>query len=177
MQLGVRHIVLGAHVDETPQVGEAPHDYVQRIARAKILEIWKQDRSLPVLGADTAVVLDAVTYGKPRDRAHALEMLAHLSGRTHEVLTAVGLASRDGLAVRMSVSSVRFRALTAEECAAYWDTGEPWDKAGAYAIQGRAAAFIESLTGSYSGVMGLPLFETAELLRAAGLACWGTMQA
>jgi septum formation protein len=104
-------------------------------------------------------------------------MLATLSGRTHQVLTAVALASPKGTALRVSVSDVRFRTLRPEECAAYWDTGEPRDKAGAYAIQGRAAVFIQSLAGSYSGVMGLPLFETAELLSAANVPSWCTMQA
>ncbi len=176
-QIGVQHTVVGAHVDEVPLADEGSRDYVQRIARAKALTVWAQDQSLPVLAADTTVVLDGVVYGKPRDRAHALDMLARLSGRTHEVFTAVALANQDGHTLRMSVSSVRFRALSRPECAAYWDTGEPQDKAGAYAIQGRAAVFVESLAGSYSGVMGLPLFETAELLRAAGISCWGTMGA
>jgi septum formation protein len=124
------------------------------------------------LAADTTVVLDDVIYGKPRDRADGVAMLARLSGRTHEVLTAVALADAHGVALRLSASAVRFRELTLEECAAYWETGEPCDKAGGYAVQGVAAVFIESLSGSYSGVMGLPLFETAELLRAAGIAYW-----
>jgi septum formation protein len=121
------------------------------------------------------VVCEGQVLGKPADRADAQRMLGLLSGRTHEVLTAVALASQEGLALRMSVSAVRFRALAAEEIAAYWETGEPHDKAGAYAIQGFAAVFIESLTGSFSGVMGLPLFETSELLREAGVPCWRTM--
>jgi septum formation protein len=125
-----------------------------------------------VLAADTTVVLDEVIYGKPRDRADGIRMLARLSGRAHEVLTAVALADTQAVALRLSVSSVRFRTLTLEECAAYWETGEPQDKAGGYAVQGAAAIFIESLSGSYSGVMGLPLFETAELLRAAGIVYW-----
>jgi septum formation protein len=104
-------------------------------------------------------------------------MLSALSGRTHQVLTAVALAGAAGVTLRLSVSDVRFRTLTADECADYWHTGEPRDKAGAYAIQGKAAVFIESLSGSYSGVMGLPLFETAELLRAAGIPSWCTMEA
>ena len=166
-QIGVPHVVTGAHIDETEHPGEPPRDYVQRMARTKALAIWSQDSSLPVLAADTTVVLDGVIFGKPRDRDDALRMLAALSGRTHEVLTAVALATRDGIAMRLNESRVTFRALTSAECAAYWDTGEPQDKAGAYAVQGRAAVFIERLAGSYSGVMGLPLFETAELLRAA----------
>jgi septum formation protein len=125
-----------------------------------------------VLAADTTVVLDGVIYGKPRDRDDGLSMLGRLSGRTHEVLTAVALADARGVELRLSVSLVRFRCLTSEECSGYWETGEPRDKAGGYAVQGAAAVFIESLTGSYSGVMGLPLFETAQLLRAAGVTYW-----
>jgi septum formation protein len=176
-QIGVPHVVTGAHIDESVHAGERAHDYVQRMARTKALAVWEQDRSLPVLAADTTVVLDGVVFGKPQDRADALRMLGLLSGRTHEVHTAVALASEAGLAMRMSVSSVRFRVLTAEEIAAYWETGEPKDKAGAYAVQGLAAVFIESLSGSYSGVMGLPLFETSALLRAAGVPSWCTMGA
>jgi septum formation protein len=176
-QIGVPHVFVGAHIDESVLRTESPPEYVRRMARTKALAIWNQDPSLPVLAADTAVVLDGVTLGKPRDRLDALHMLARLSGRTHEVLTAVALATRDGLTLRLSTSSVRFRTMTPEECAAYWETGEPHDKAGAYAIQGRATVFIESLSGSYSGVMGLPLFETAELLRAAAVPYWCTMNA
>jgi septum formation protein len=174
-QIGVPHVVTGAHIDESVHAGERPHDYVQRMARTKAQAVWDQDRSRPVLAADTTVVLDGLVFGKPLDRADALRMLSLLSGRTHDVLTAVSLASEAGLAMRMSVSSVRFRPLREDEIAAYWETGEPKDKAGAYAVQGLAAVFIESLSGSYSGVMGLPLFETSELLRAAGVASWCTM--
>jgi len=176
-QIGVPHVVTGAHIDESAQAGESPRDYVERMARTKALTVWQQDSSLPVLAADTTVVLDGVIFGKPSDRADCLRMLATFSGRTHQVLTAVAVASTGGIALRISVSDVRFRTLSPEECAAYWDTGEPRDKAGAYAIQGRAAVFIESLSGSYSGVMGLPLFETAELLSAARVPSWCTMDA
>jgi septum formation protein len=126
----------------------------------------------PVLGADTAVVLDGQILGKPRDRAHALEMLAALSGRTHQVLTAVALAAGDSTRLRLSASDVTLRRLAPAECSLYWDTGEACDKAGGYAIQGLAAVFVAGLTGSYSGVMGLPIFETAELLDAAGVPRW-----
>jgi septum formation protein len=176
-QIGVPHVVTGAHIDESVHAGERPHDYVQRMARTKAQTVWEQELSLPVLAADTTVVLDGQVFGKPADSADAARMLGLLSGRTHEVLTAVALASTSGLAMRVSVSSVRFRTLGTDEIAAYWDTGEPRDKAGAYAVQGLGAVFIESLSGSYSGVMGLPLFETSELLRAAGVPCWGTMEA
>jgi len=176
-QIGVPHVVVGAHIDESVHADESPHAYVQRIATNKALAVWKEHPSLPVLAADTTVVLDGVTLGKPSDRDDALRMLGRLSGRTHEVLTAVALATREGVTLRVSVSKVRFRALSDAECAAYWETGEPRDKAGAYAIQGRAAVFIESLQGSYSGVMGLPLFETVELLEAANVPYWCKMPA
>jgi len=171
-QIGVPHIAVGADIDETVRPAEAPRDYVMRMARRKALAVRERDGTLPVLAADTTVVLDDVIFGKPRDRDEGIAMLQRLSGRTHEVLTGVALADSQGVALRLSVSSVRFRGLTLEECSAYWETGEPRDKAGGYAVQGAAAVFIESLNGSYSGVMGLPLFETAELLRAAGVPYW-----
>jgi septum formation protein len=145
---------------------------VMRMARQKALAVLDRGEALPVLAADTTVVLDEVIYGKPRNRDEGVAMLQRLSDRTHEVMTAVAVAQSRGVALRLNVSSVRFRKLTLEECNAYWETGEPHDKAGGYAVQGAAAVFIESLSGSYSGVMGLPLFETAELLRAAGLTYW-----
>jgi len=171
-QIGVPHIVTGADIDETALTGETPRDYVVRMARQKALTVRDKGETLPVLAADTTVVLDDVIYGKPADRADGIAMLRRLSGRTHEVLTAVAFADLRGVLLRLSVSSVRFRDLTVEECAAYWETGEAHDKAGSYAVQGAAAVFIESLSGSYSGVMGLPLFETAELLRVAGVPYW-----
>ena len=171
-QIGVPHTVVGADIDESVRPGEAPRDYVLRMARQKALTVRERGESLPVLAADTTVVLDNTIYGKPRDRADGMAMLGRLSGRTHEVLTAVAFANSNEVTVRLSVSTVRFRGLSPEECAAYWDTGEPRDKAGGYAIQGAAAVFIEALSGSYSGVMGLPLFETGELLRAAGVPYW-----
>jgi septum formation protein len=174
-QIGVPHVVTVPHVDEAALPDERPADYVQRLARSKAEAVWSKDQSLPVLAADTTVVLDGTMFGKPSDRTEAMDMLGRLSGRTHDVLTAVALAHAGGLSLRMSVSEVRFRTLSEEECGAYWETGEPHDKAGGYAIQGRAAVFIESMTGSYSGVMGLPLFETAELLREAGIRTWCTM--
>lgn len=171
-QIGVPHVVVGAHIDETARPGERPREYVSRMAREKAVAVRERGEALPVLAADTTVVLDDVIYGKPRDREEGVAMLQRLSGRLHEVLTAVAVADARGVDLRLNVSSVRFRPLTLEECNAYWETGEPRDKAGGYAVQGGAAVFIESLSGSYSGVMGLPLFETAELLRAAGIAYW-----
>jgi septum formation protein len=171
-QIGVSYVVSGANIDERALPGEAPRDYVIRLAREKALTVLRRGQGLPVLAADTTVVLDGLIYGKPRDRDDAIGMLGRLSGRTHEVLTAVALADTRGVAHRWSASLVRFRSLTQDECVAYWSTGEPRDKAGGYAIQGLGAVFIESLQGSYSAVMGLPLFETAELLRDAGVAYW-----
>jgi septum formation protein len=168
-QLGVAHVVRAPHIDEAVLPGEAPADYVLRMARTKALSVAGQGGGVAVLAADTIVVIDELILGKPADAAAGLAMLERLSGRTHEVLTAVALAAAQQLAFRLSASTVRFRPLSREECVAYWHTGEPHDKAGAYAVQGCGAAFIEHLSGSYSGVMGLPLYETAQLLRAAGI--------
>ena len=168
-RVGVAHVVSAADIDETVQPGEAPADYVVRMACAKARAVRARHAGLPVLAADTTVVVDGVILAKPRDRADGIAMLGRLSGRTHQVLTAVALATASGIASRLSVSEVRMRAVTPEEGAAYWETGEPRDKAGGYAIQGRGALFIEHLSGSFSGVMGLPLYETGELLTAAGI--------
>jgi len=169
-QIGVTHLVSAADIDETVRPGEAPADYVVRMACAKARAVRERGGELPVLAADTIVVIDGLILGKPRDRADCVAMLGRLSGRTHQVLTAVALASAAGVAFRVSASAVRFRTVTTAECAAYWESGEPRDKAGGYAIQGRGALFIEHLSGSFSGVMGLPLYETGELLTAAGIA-------
>ena len=174
-QIGVPFRVVGTAVDEAVRLGEAPPAYVTRLAAAKAEAGWKGSRDAadaPVLAADTAVVLDERILGKPADREDAEGMLRQLSGRTHEVLTAVALRTANGLQSRISRSEVTFRSIAAGEARAYWETGEPADKAGAYAIQGRAAVFIADLRGSYSGVMGLPLFETAELLGRAGVRRW-----
>ena len=169
-QIGVTHLVSAADIDETVRPGEAPADYVVRMACAKARAVRERAGELPVLAADTIVVIDGLILGKPGDRAACVAMLGRLSGRTHQVLTAVALASAAGVAFRVSASEVRFRTVTPAECAAYWESGEPRDKAGGYAIQGRGALFIEHLSGSFSGVMGLPLYETGELLTAAGIA-------
>ena len=171
-QIGVSYRRLRLEVDETPLPDETPDDYVVRLALLKAqtgCAMLGRRRAAPVLGADTAVVVDGAILGKPRDRDEGLAMLALLSGRAHRVLSAVALAIPARDAVKVQESQVRFRVLTPVECAAYWDSGEPLDKAGGYAIQGRAAAFVAELRGSYSGVMGLPLFETAELLRTFGI--------
>jgi septum formation protein len=168
-QIGVAHQVEPADIDERRAPGESIDECVQRLARSKALQVQQRGRSLPVLGADTVVAVDEMLLGKPRDRADGIEMLQRLSGRSHQVLSAVALASEKGLQQALSRNVVRLRPLSEQECARYWDSGEPRDKAGAYAIQGVGAAFIEYLSGSYSGVMGLPLYETAQLLKAAGL--------
>jgi septum formation protein len=176
-QIGVRyHLLLfrervGEHpeVDESPQANEAPAAYVERMARAKADAGWRRmlQRNLPpgpVLAADTTVALEGRILAKPADRAEAESMLAALSGRRHEVLTAVALKMHDQLELAVSGSEVQFKPLSKEEIAQYVASGEGDDKAGAYAIQGRAGRFVVELRGSYSGVMGLPLYETAELL-------------
>ena len=175
LQIGVAFRVIRPQVDETPMAGESAPAYVTRLATAKAEAGWPLRAALdaPVLAADTAVVLDGDILGKPADRRDAESMLRRLSGRSHEVLTAVSLKTPTRLASRLSRSQVTFRALSPAEIRAYWDTGEPGDKAGGYAVQGMAALFIAHLEGSFSGVMGLPLFETAELLRESGADNWG----
>ncbi|HEX9179197.1 MAG TPA: Maf family protein [Burkholderiales bacterium] len=169
--------VRGSDVDETPLPGEAPDDFVMRIARLKAETGWARltERRLPrllhrlpLLAADTAVVLGNEILNKPTGPEHAVQMLRALSGRTHQVLTAVAVIYDDAMEVRLSDSSVTFSPMRDAEIRHYVASGEPLDKAGAYAIQGRAAAFVSRIEGSYSGVMGLPLFETAELLRRFG---------
>ena len=173
-QLGIGCKVMPAGIPEQHQQGESPEAYVQRIAAEKSLAVQTQeDGRLPVLAADTEVVLDGQIFGKPRDQADASEMLGRLSGRDHTVFSAVSLRHGANHWTALSVSTVRFRIITADEIDAYWRTGEPCDKAGAYAIQGLGAVFVERLTGSFSGVMGLPLRETAELLSWIDLAPLG----
>lgn len=174
-QIGVSFRVVGADLDETALQGESPLAYVSRLAQAKATVGWERSRhagGAPVLAADTAVVLDGRVLGKPNGLNDATTMLLRLSGRAHEVLTAVALRTTAGIEAKVSRSAVTFRSIDPSEARAYWETGEPADKAGAYAIQGYAAIFIMDLKGSYSGVMGLPLFETAALLKAAGVPCW-----
>ena len=170
-QIGVDFELLPVDIDETPLAGETPEACVQRLALEKARAGRAQlpaGRALPVMGADTLVVCGEAVLGKPPGRDAAIGMLQALSGRTHRVITAVALAG-DHEAVCLNTSLVTFRTLTRRECEAYWDTGEPQDKAGAYAIQGLGALFVTRLEGSYSGVMGLPLQETAELLGEFGV--------
>lgn len=176
-QIGVRyHLLLFRErvgekpdVDESVLEGEAPAAYVERMARAKAETGWRRmlQRNLPpapVLAADTTVALGAKIFGKPDNRAHAEEILAELSGKRHEVLTAVALKNHDWLEVSLSTSEVQIKPLSKEAIAQYVESGEADDKAGAYGIQGRAARFVAEIRGSYSGIMGLPLYETSQLL-------------
>jgi len=170
-QLGVAHRVRPVAVDERVRPGEAPRAYVQRLALEKAEALWAQlpaAERLPVLGADTTVTVDGEILGKPSDFPECERMLRRLSGRTHEVCTAVALRDAQGADVRLSVSTVTFRVLQPEEIAAYWASGEPRDKAGGYAVQGLGALFIEHIAGSYSGIVGLPLYETGALLARIG---------
>jgi len=173
-QIGVPFSLLDVSVDETPSPTESPEAYVERVARDKALAglagIGEGDSY--VLGADTSVVLEQRILGKPVDRADGLAMLAALSGRTHRVMTAVALASRTACEVRVVISEVTFRTIEEAEAERYWDSGEPQDKAGGYAIQGWGAVFVSQLHGSYSAVVGLPLCETAQLVDAFGLPRW-----
>ncbi len=171
-QIGVAFVVAAPDIDESVRSGESPAQYVTRLAQEKALAIRHAGQRLPVLAADTTVVVDGELFAKPRDRAEAVHMLGVLSGRTHEVLTAIALADLRGVATRLNSSTVRFRRISQEESLAYWETGEPRDKAGAYGIQGFGAVFVESISGSHSGIMGLPLFETAQLLQTAGIPYW-----
>lgn len=172
-QIGVAHRVAAVAIDESVAGDEAPEKYVTRLAALKADTLWEslpRDERLPVLGSDTTVVVDRSILGKPADENDCVRILQLLSGRTHQVHTAVAVRSASGSEVRLSISDVTFRDLTQGEMRAYWRTGEPADKAGGYAIQGRGAVFIRHIAGSYSGIMGLPLFETAELLSAHQIA-------
>lgn len=176
-QIGVPHLVQPADLDEAMVPGELPTAYVRRLALAKARHVWQLRAAggcppLPVLGADTTVTIDGMVLGKPADEAALQACFARLSGREHEVLSAVALATSGGIDARLSRTRVRLRAVDAAEVRRYWASGEPRDKAGGYAIQGLAAVFVERIEGSYSGVMGLPLAETAALLVAAGLDVW-----
>lgn len=182
-QIGVGHELLllredpkrGVDVDETPHAGEAPRDYALRVAAAKAavgLDIAARRAGIglkPVLAADTTIALDDAVIGKPADAADAKRILQALSGRSHVVITAVAMAYAERLEIRVSVSTVVMGTIDDAVIERYIATGEPMDKAGAYAVQGRAAAFITHIEGSYSGIMGLPLAETADLLAAFGI--------
>ena len=176
-QIGVRFTVMSAAMDETVQPGEAALDYVCRLAQSKADAVFSRIQiegqpQRPVLGADTSVVLGDNILGKPADEAAAVAMLMELSGQTHQVITAVALVDELNSQLVYSSTEVRFRSIVESEARAYWNTGEPADKAGGYGIQGFGAVFVESLQGSYSGVVGLPLYETANLLKHARVRLW-----
>lgn len=175
-QIGVKYQVLSVAVPEEQQAGESPEAYVQRLACEKSQAGWQQLTSStddtppgPVLGADTLIEVDGRVLEKPANEADALSMMAALSGRSHRVLSAVALTSTQGTRSRLSSTEVVFRKVSPDEALRYWRTGEPVDKAGGYAIQGLGAIFVERLSGSYSGVVGLPLSETRELLEEYGV--------
>lgn len=166
--LGLEFTLVAVNVDESPREGEVPLETVLRLAIAKA-EAAVVGASDLVLGADTEVVIDGKVLGKPRDEADALSMLGRLSGRAHKVLTGVALRGPHGTRTALSNTDVYFREISRDEARAYWQSGEPQDKAGAYAVQGLGGAFVERIEGSYSGVVGLPVFETVALLREAGI--------
>ena len=177
-QIAVPFLTQIAPIDENALPGESPIAYVERLARAKAqagLAALSDTADAVVLGADTAVVLDGRILGKPADRDDALATLSALSGRSHQVLTAVALVSRERLESRVVTSQVTFRPLNQAEIEAYWASGEPQDKAGCYGIQGLAAVFVSQLQGSYSAVVGLPLCETAALLAEFAIPCWQSL--
>ena len=173
-QVGIEFTLVAIDIDESRAATESPAEYVCRMAVSKASiaaeQIQGRQQDCAVLAADTTIALDGDTIGKPADRKQCGEILRQLSGRQHLVLSAVALAARGKIVSRLSQNRVSFRALAESEIESYCATGEPMDKAGAYAIQGKAAIFIEHLEGSYSAVMGLPLYETAELLREAEIA-------
>lgn len=171
-QVGVRAIVQSVDIDESRRPGEPVKQYVQRLAMEKAergFAIIKNSQKLPVVGSDTIVVIDDIILGKPENRQQAKQMLQQLSGQKHTVLTSVAIVTEDKKVIDTSSSEVLFNKLELQEIEEYVATGEPDDKAGSYAIQGLAAQFVKSLNGSFSGVMGLPLFETVQLLKQCGI--------
>jgi len=166
--LGLDFTVVPVDVDESPQDGETPGDMALRLAVVKAAAADAHDNNI-VLGADTIVAIDGSALGKPTDKADCLAMLEQLSGRGHKVLTGVALHGAQGTQTALSETDVYFREISRDEALAYWQSGEPCDKAGAYAVQGLGGVFVERIEGSYSGVVGLPVFETATLLANAGL--------
>jgi len=164
--LGIEFEVVMVEIDESPLAGESAEDLVVRLATAKAEAATGAEY---VLGSDTVVVLDDIVLGKPEDADDAVDMLLALSGRSHTVLTGVALRTPNGTGLVLSKTDVRFREIDRDEAIRYWHSGEPADKAGSYGIQGLGGMFVEAINGSYSGVMGLPVFETVELLKSAGI--------
>jgi septum formation protein len=163
-QIDVSYETLVVDVKEEKQYDESPVDYVRRLSQEKAAAGAKIKNDQPVLGADTVVVLNEQVLEKPTSEQDAINMLLSLSGNTHQVMTAVTIVLGQRSETRVNITSVRFRAISESEAVDYWQTGEPKDKAGAYGVQGKAAVFVEEIQGSYSSVVGLPLFETANLL-------------
>lgn len=174
-QIGVQFDVSPVDICEDVKPGEQPVPYVKRVALAKAQAGYdKVEQQQAVLGADTTVVLDGNIIGKPQNKTDAVNILMSLSGRTHQVITAVAVVCREQIYSCVVTTHVKFRTLSREECDRYWETGEPTDKAGSYGIQGLGAIFVDSIEGSYSAVVGLPLSETAELLKLADVEIWHT---
>lgn len=176
-QIGVSHQVISADVTEVPRTHESPSDYVQRLAREKaqagMLTVRSQQLpARPVLGADTIVVINNEILEKPQNAEHAAAMLRKLAGADHQVMTAVAMIVEEKCTVKLSVTDVVFRPLAEDEIAAYWQTGEPRDKAGGYAIQGLGAVFVQQIRGSYTGVVGLPIEQTVALLDEFSVPYW-----
>lgn len=171
-QVSIRYIVVHPQITEIPEINESPLNFAVRNAVNKARagkNMIKDKLDLPILGADTVVTLGNRIFGKPEDQTDCINMLEQLSDKSHDVITAIALISESIEYTDVSISSVTFRKLDKAECEQYWLTGEPADKAGSYAIQGKGAAFVQQLTGSYSGVMGLPLYETTRLLMKSGI--------
>lgn len=174
-QIGVPVTQISCAIDESVRPGEVPLDYVQRVTRDKVLAgVAAAPAGMVVIAADTAVVIADQILGKPVDRADGMAMLRSLSGNTHQVITAVAVARDTDVRVQPVITQVRFRTLSDLEMADYWATGEPIDKAGGYAIQGLGAVFVAHIEGNYSAVVGLPLMETAQLLKQFSIPCWQT---
>jgi len=164
-QINVSFQLVAVAIDETPLSNESPEDFVIRMALEKARAAWRRDMQKPLLSADTIVIIDGQIIGKPKNKDDFLNIMQSLSARTHQVMTAVAMTSADKAAdYRLNVSEVSFRDISSLEAERYWRSREPQDKAGGYAVQGLGALFIREIRGSYSGIMGLPLFETAELL-------------
>jgi septum formation protein len=174
--IGVPHVVTPADIDETPARHEAGAEYVMRLARDKALAVRARHTDLPVLAADTTVHVDGAILEKPHSESDCIRMLSLLSGRRHQVYTGLCVVSAAAPTVVCATTEVEFRSITQGEMRTYWASGEPQGKAGAYAIQGLGAVFVSDIAGSYTGVMGLPLFETAQALRRHGVPVWhGTL--
>lgn len=167
-QIGIKYQCVDVDIDETPLTQEDPAQYVIRMAQQKAQQAYQKNMTMPLLAADTCVVCDHLILGKPENQAHFLEIMELLSDRQHQVMTAIAVTNGTSQ-TRLSVSQVTFKKIKPIEAINYWKSGEPLDKAGGYGIQGKAAIFIKEIHGSYSGIMGLPLYETSELLAEFGV--------